>query len=59
MILDVKHGLTLALDPVLSGTVYYQLPADAAGSFVRGGVIFLAMLFNALNACESSWTDSY
>ncbi|KAF8602772.1 hypothetical protein BDV93DRAFT_533391 [Ceratobasidium sp. AG-I] len=41
---------TAILISILSGTVYLNLPLTAAGAFTRGGVIFLALLFNALNA---------
>lgn len=35
---------------IVCGTVYYKLPPTAGGAFTRGGVIFIAMLFNGLNA---------
>lgn len=35
---------------IISGTVYLNLPETSAGAFTRGGAIFIAMLFNALNA---------
>lgn len=34
----------------ISGSCFYNLPESAAGAFTRGGVLFIAMLFNALNA---------
>lgn len=34
----------------ITGSVFYQLPQTASGAFTRGGVLFIAMLFNALNA---------
>ncbi|KAJ1310587.1 hypothetical protein OPQ81_007316 [Rhizoctonia solani] len=41
---------TAIIISILSGTVYLNLPLTSAGAFTRGGVIFLALLFNALNA---------
>ncbi|CAE6446782.1 unnamed protein product, partial [Rhizoctonia solani] len=35
---------------IVAGSVYLNLPLTAAGGFTRGGVIFLALLFNAFNA---------
>ncbi|KAG8684720.1 hypothetical protein FRC09_015185, partial [Ceratobasidium sp. 395] len=35
---------------ILTGTVYLNLPLTSAGAFTRGGVIFLALLFNAISA---------
>ncbi|KAG9100824.1 hypothetical protein FRC06_003645 [Ceratobasidium sp. 370] len=35
---------------ILAGTVYLNLPLTSAGAFTRGGVIFLALLFNAISA---------
>ncbi|KAG9089211.1 hypothetical protein FS749_001533 [Ceratobasidium sp. UAMH 11750] len=41
---------TAIIISIVSGSVYLNLPLTAAGAFTRGGVIFLALLFNALNA---------
>ena len=41
---------TAILIAIITGTVYYQLPQTAAGAFTRGGALFIAMLFNALNS---------
>ncbi|QRV86840.1 ABC-2 type transporter [Ceratobasidium sp. AG-Ba] len=41
---------TAIIIAIVSGSVYLNLPLTAAGAFTRGGVIFLALLFNALNA---------
>ncbi|CAE6460847.1 unnamed protein product [Rhizoctonia solani] len=41
---------TAIIISILCGTVYLNLPLTSAGAFTRGGVIFLALLFNALNA---------
>ncbi|KAG8728419.1 hypothetical protein FRC11_011105, partial [Ceratobasidium sp. 423] len=35
---------------IVAGSVYLNLPLTAAGGFTRGGVIFLAPLFNTFNA---------
>ncbi|QRV86887.1 ABC transporter G family member 11 [Ceratobasidium sp. AG-Ba] len=35
---------------ILTGTVFLNLPLNSAGAFTRGGVIFLALLFNAISA---------
>lgn len=34
----------------IAGSCFYMLPKTASGAFTRGGVLFIAMLFNALNA---------
>lgn len=34
----------------MTGTLYLLLPLTGAGTFTRGGVIFLALLFTALKA---------
>lgn len=34
----------------IAGSCFYNLPQTASGAFTRGGVLFIAMLFNALNA---------
>ncbi|CAE6481297.1 unnamed protein product [Rhizoctonia solani] len=41
---------TAIIIAIVAGSVYLNLPLTAAGGFTRGGVIFLALLFNALNA---------
>jgi hypothetical protein len=47
----LTHPLAaLTVIAIISGTVYLQLPQTSAGAFTRGGAIFIAMLFNALNA---------
>lgn len=33
---------------IIVGSVFFQLKTDAAGTFTRGGVLFFALLFNAL-----------
>ncbi|KAL7416554.1 putative ATP-binding cassette transporter [Mrakia frigida] len=41
---------TAVIIAIITGTVYYQLPKTAGGAFTRGGTLFIAMLFNALNS---------
>ncbi|KAG8704963.1 hypothetical protein FRC08_001922 [Ceratobasidium sp. 394] len=41
---------TSVIIAILTGTVYLNLPLTSAGAFTRGGVIFLALLFNAISA---------
>jgi ATP-binding cassette subfamily G (WHITE) protein 2 (SNQ2) len=40
-------ALTVSL---IAGSLFYQLPVTAAGAFTRGGVLFIALLFNSLTA---------
>ena len=35
---------------IVTGTIWLQLPTDSAGAFTRGGVMFIALLFNCLQA---------
>ncbi|GAA5979902.1 hypothetical protein JCM11641_007581 [Rhodosporidiobolus odoratus] len=35
---------------LISGAVYFQMPQTAAGAFTRGGLIFIALLFNSFQA---------
>jgi len=35
---------------LIVGSVFYRLPESAAGAFTRGGLLFLALLFNALTS---------
>ncbi len=35
---------------LIAGSCFYALPLTASGAFTRGGALFIAMLFNALNA---------
>lgn len=44
-----ESALTLSPSPAVAliiGSVFYQLPATAAGAFRRGGAIFLGVIFN-------------
>jgi ATP-binding cassette subfamily G (WHITE) protein 2 (SNQ2) len=34
----------------IAGSCFYNLPQTASGAFTRGGVLFIAMLFNSLQA---------
>lgn len=38
---------------LIMGSVFFQMPKDTSGFFSRGGVIFFALLYNAV-----SWTKS-
>ncbi|KAG5926073.1 hypothetical protein E4U42_003685, partial [Claviceps africana] len=40
----------LAFQGVIVGSLFYNLPATAAGAFPRGGTLFFLLLFNALLA---------
>jgi ATP-binding cassette subfamily G (WHITE) protein 2 (SNQ2) len=35
---------------LIAGSVYLNLPETASGAFTRGGVLFIGLLFNSLNA---------
>ena len=35
---------------IIAGTVWLQLPQTSSGAFTRGGVLFIALLFNAFQA---------
>ncbi|RKP05994.1 ABC-2 type transporter-domain-containing protein [Thamnocephalis sphaerospora] len=39
-----------AIMAVIVGSVFYKLPLNSSGAFTRGGVIFFALLFNALTS---------
>lgn len=43
---------------LIVGSLFYQLPATAAGAFTRGGVLFFVLLFNALLALAEQ-TSAY
>ena len=34
----------------IAGSCFYDLPETSSGAFTRGGVLFIAMLFNSLQA---------
>jgi ATP-binding cassette subfamily G (WHITE) protein 2 (SNQ2) len=43
------HVYSIAI-AFIAGSCFYDLPETSSGAFTRGGVLFIAMLFNALNA---------
>jgi ABC-type multidrug transport system ATPase subunit len=53
----IKQGTTFA-QALISGSLFYNAPTNTAGLFIKGGALFLALLFNALIAM-SEVTDSY
>jgi ABC-type multidrug transport system ATPase subunit len=55
--LFIKQGSSL-FQALIAGSLFYNAPASSAGLFVKGGSLFLALLFNALVAM-SEVTDSY
>ncbi|KAF9969887.1 hypothetical protein BGZ73_007565 [Actinomortierella ambigua] len=44
----VSRYASNVIKAIVVGSVFYMLPADASGTFTRGGVLFFALLFNAL-----------
>lgn len=44
----VSRYASNVIKAVIVGTVFLLLPTDASGTFTRGGVLFFALLFNAL-----------
>lgn len=53
----IKQGSTI-VQALISGSLFYNAPDNSAGLFVKGGALFLALLFNALIAM-SEVTDSF
>lgn len=53
----IKQGSTLA-QALIAGSLFYNAPNNSSGLFVKGGSLFLALLYNALMAM-SEVTDSY
>lgn len=53
----IKQGSTL-VQALISGSLFYQAPANSSGLFVLGGALFFSLLFNALLAM-SEVTDSF
>ncbi|KAI4709714.1 hypothetical protein J4E89_005730 [Alternaria sp. Ai002NY15] len=53
----IKQGSTL-FQALIAGSLFYNAPATSSGLFVKGGALFLALLFNALLAM-SEVTDSF
>lgn len=46
----VTKVITTVVVAIVVGTMYWQLPYTSAGAFTRGGVIFIALLYNAFTA---------
>ncbi|KAL2354654.1 ATP-binding cassette transporter ABC2 [Cryomyces antarcticus] len=46
----VTSWITSIVIAIVMGTVWLNLPQDSAGAFTRGGVLFIALLFNAFQA---------
>ncbi|KAF9691100.1 hypothetical protein EKO04_010842 [Ascochyta lentis] len=53
----IKQGST-TVQALISGSLFYNAPDNSAGLFIKGGALFLALLFNALIAM-SEVTDSF
>ncbi|KAK5120807.1 hypothetical protein LTR85_005874 [Meristemomyces frigidus] len=46
----VVSWVTSIVIAIVTGTVWLQLPQTSAGAFTRGGVLFIALLFNCFQA---------
>ncbi|OCK83099.1 hypothetical protein K432DRAFT_423622 [Lepidopterella palustris CBS 459.81] len=46
----VVSWITSIVTAIILGTVWLNLPKTSAGAFTRGGVLFIALLFNAFQA---------
>ena len=46
----VVSWMTMIIIAIILGTVWLDLPVTSAGAFTRGGVLFIALLFNAFAA---------
>ncbi|KAF2871313.1 ABC-2 type transporter-domain-containing protein [Massariosphaeria phaeospora] len=53
----IKQGTNI-VQALLAGSLFYNAPTNSAGLFIKGGALFLSLLFNALLAM-SEVTDSY
>ncbi|KAF1833952.1 ABC transporter [Decorospora gaudefroyi] len=53
----IKQSSSL-FQAIIAGSLFYNAPANSSGLFIKGGALFLALLFNALLAM-SEVTDSY
>jgi ABC-type multidrug transport system ATPase subunit len=53
----IKQGSTI-VQALIAGSLFYNAPDNSAGLFVKGGALFLALLYNALLAM-SEVTDSF
>ena len=47
--LTVNYSTSIII-AIVTGTVWLQMPADSAGAFTRGGVLFISLLFNCFQA---------
>ena len=48
-LLTVSWGTSITI-AIVTGTLYLHLPQTSAGAFTRGGLLFIALLFNAFQA---------
>lgn len=55
--LIIKQGSSI-VQALIAGSLFYNAPPNSSGLFIKGGSLFLALLFNALMAM-SEVTDSY
>lgn len=46
----IVNFVTAVIIAIITGTCYFEMPQSAAGAFTRGGVLFIALLFNAFGA---------
>ena len=53
----IKQGSTL-VQALIGGSLFYNAPQNSSGLFIRGGTVFLALLYNSLMAM-SEVTDSF
>ncbi|PSN65506.1 ABC transporter [Corynespora cassiicola Philippines] len=53
----IKQGSTI-VQALIVGSLFYNAPDNSAGLFIKGGALFMALLYNALMAM-SEVTDSY
>lgn len=53
----IKQGSTI-IQALISGSLFYHAPSNSAGLFIKGGALFLGLLYNALMAM-SEVTDSF
>ncbi|QDS72894.1 hypothetical protein FKW77_007666 [Venturia effusa] len=53
----IKQGATL-VQALISGSLFYNAPNNSSGLFIKGGAIFLALLYNSLLAM-SEVTDGF
>lgn len=53
----IKQGTTI-VQALVAGSLFYNAPSNSSGLFVKGGALFLVLLFNALMAM-SEVTDSF